>query len=134
MTTANDLIKGALKDLGVLERTGPLEGQEALDVLELLNQMCSSWIYDDIDLEWLTLELNDVVPYPEDHIGPIRYNLAVFAAPSFDATPSPYIVAMANQGYKQLQRAYLDIGEMGIDAAIHPYYNPNGYYANGWNF
>ena len=125
MTTANDLITGAMKDLGILERNESPQGQEALDALELLNFMCSSWIHDGIDMEWLTLGLNDTVPYPEDEIGPIRYNLAVYIAPSFDTMPNPALIAMADAGKKQLRKAYLDIGELDTDPFIETYYNPN---------
>ena len=89
MTTANELIAGALKDLGVLERNESPQGQEALDALDVLNFMCSSCIHDGIDMEWLTLGLTDTVPYPEDQIGPIRHNLAVMLAPSFEVSPHP---------------------------------------------
>lgn len=128
MTTANQLINGALKDLGVLERNESAKGQEGLDALEILNFMASSWIHDGIDLEWLTLGLNDVVPYPEGEIGPIRWNLALSCAASWEVDPSPALVAMAANGYKQLQRRYIDIDELGIDDGLKRYYNPNSYY------
>ena len=40
MTTAQDLVTGALKDLGVIQRTEVPEGQESLDALAVLNFMC----------------------------------------------------------------------------------------------
>ena len=125
MATANDVITGALKDLGVLERNESPQGQEALDSLDILNFMCSSWIHNGIDLEWLTLGLNDDVPYPEDQIGPIRYNLALNLAPTFEVQPHPALVAMASSGYKQLQREYAVIGELSVDSQLHPRYQPN---------
>jgi len=131
MTTANDVITGAMKDLGVLERNESPQGQEGLDLLDILNFMCSSWIHDGIDLEWLTLGLNDTVPYPEDQIGPIRYNLAMSAAATLDVEPSQSLVIMARNGYLQLQRAYLDPDTLGMDDYLRPYYNPNSYYVNG---
>lgn len=126
MTTANDVITGALKDLGVLERNESPQGQEALDVLDLLNLMCSSWIHDGVDMEWLTLEnLSDTVPYPEDQIGPIRYNLALYAAPSFEVQPHPALVAMARKGKQQLKREYDPSTLLGIDVALSINNNPN---------
>ena len=134
MATAEDVVNGALKDLGVLERTETAQGQEALDVLDLLNLMCSSWIHDGIDMEWLTVGLNDVLPYPEDQIGPIRFNLALHIAPSFDVEPSAFLVAMASKGYNQLQREYLVIDEVEFDTVLSPYFSPNSYYTNGSSF
>lgn len=131
MTTAADVIKGAMKDLGILERTEDPQGQESLDMLDLLNQMCHSWIYDGIDLEWITIGLNETLAYPEDQIGPIRYNLAMMAAPMFEIVPNPVLVSMASQGKKRLQRAYLDIDEMDTDEFLKPIWNPNTQFTSG---
>lgn len=128
MTTAQDVITGAMKDLGVLERNEAPQGQESIDALEILNFMASSFIHDGIDLEWLTLDLEDTVPYPEDEIGPLRYNLALMIAPTFDVEPSRVLVAMAATGYKQLQRSYIDIDELSVDDVLKPYYRPNARY------
>lgn len=125
MATANDLITGAMKDLGVLERNESPQGQEALDALDILNFMCSSWIHNGIDMEWLTVGLNDNVNYPEDQLGPIRYNLAMHLAPTFDVQPSPILAAMAGNGYRQLQREYAVISEMSVDSQLTPRYQPN---------
>ena len=133
MTTAQDLVTGALKDLGVIQRTEVPEGQESLDALAVLNFMCSAWIYEDVDMEWLTLALTDVVPYPEDQMLAIRSNLAVRIATQYDVQPNPVILAMASEGFKQLQRAYLDVGTLGIDNAIKGQYQPNGYFRGSWS-
>ena len=125
MATANDVITGAMKDLGILERNESPQGQEALDALDILNFMCSSWIHDGIDMEWLTVGLNDSINYPEDQIGPIRYNLAMSLAPTFEVMPSPALVAMANTGYKQLRKAYAVIDELSVDSQLQPRYQPN---------
>lgn len=129
MTTAQQLITGSLKDLGVIQRTEAPEGQESLDALEVLNYMCSAWIYDGIDMEWLTLGLNDVVPYPEDQIMAIRTNLAMRLGPQYETQPSPSLIAMASEGIKQLQRAYLNVPLLGVDTAAKIFYTPNGFYA-----
>jgi hypothetical protein len=82
-------------------------------------------------MEWLTLGLNDVIPYPEDQIGPIRHNLAIYLSTSWDVEPSRRLLDLANSGYKKLQKAYLDVGFLSTDNALHPYYNPNSDYVNG---
>ena len=131
MATAQDIITGALKDLGVLERNETPQGQEALDALDILNFMGNAFIHDGIDMEWLDVGLSDVVPYPEDQLGPIRWNLAMNLAPSWNVQPSPILAVMAGNGYKQLQRAYLDPDLLEVDEYLNPYYNPNSYYSNG---
>lgn len=123
MATALSVIENALHDLGVLARGESAEAQEATDGLQLLNEMCNSWIHDDIDMEWITLtSTSDVVPYPDDQIGPIRYNLAMYMAPNFEVMPSPVLVAMAAQGKKQLRLAYLNSALLDIDTGLRPKY------------
>lgn len=134
MTTARDIVTMALKDLSVVESGEEPAGGEATDGLDALNQMLASWIYDGIDLEFENLSLSSIVPYPDDHIGPFRYNLAVRLAPQFEVQPSVFVVKLADDGYLQLQRNYLDPDELGIDEALRTVYNPNGYYVNTSNF
>ncbi len=128
MTTAQQVITGALKDLGVLERGESPTGQESLDALEIMNLYFSALIHDGIDMEWLTLSLNDVVPYPEDQIGPMRSNLAMACAASWTVQPTRELAIMAGNGYKQLQREYFDVDNLGLDTALRPYYRPNTRY------
>lgn len=127
MATANDLITWAMKDLGILERNESPQGQESLDALDILNQMCGSWIHDGIDMEWINVNLNDTIPYPDDQIGPIRHNLAIYLAPSFDVQPSPALVAMATKGYAQIQKEYLVISDMSVDSQLLPIHRPNNW-------
>jgi hypothetical protein len=91
----------------------------------MLNFMCSGWIHDGIDMEWLTLGLNDVVPYPEDEILGIRANLAVRLAAQYEASINPALANMAVEGYHRLQRSYLNVPELGAPEAILPYNNAN---------
>ena len=126
MTTARDLITQSLRTLGVLHSGETPSAEEANDGLTSLNQMLNSWLYDGIDMEFTTLtSLNDTIPYPDDQIGPIRYNLAVTMSPDYGVPVTPAMAALAQQGYLQLKRAYLVVPSLSVDTALRPYYNPN---------
>jgi len=125
MTTALDLVTQAMKSIGVLEQGETPSGAEGVDGLAALNQMLSSWIHDGIDLEYENVALSDTMTYADDHMGPFRYNLAVRLAPEFGVMPSPLVMGMANDGYLQLQREYLDPDTLEIDEMLQVTSNPN---------
>lgn len=130
MTTARDLITMSLRSIGVLHSGETPSAEEANDGLATLNQMLNSWLYEGIDLEFTSLGLNDTVPYPEDHIGPFRWNLALRMSPDYGISVTPAVAAMAKEGYDQLRRQYLDNRELKVDSALSAIYAPNrGYEA-----
>jgi hypothetical protein len=125
MTTARDLITMSLRSIGVLHSGETPSAEEANDGLVTLNQMLNSWLYEGIDLEFIPLTLNDTVPYPDDHIGPFRWNLALRLSPDYGIAVTPAVAAMAKEGYDQLRREYLDNRELEGDPALSAAYSPN---------
>ena len=125
MTTARDLITQSLVSLAVLSGNEVPTAEEADSALVVMNQFFNSWRFEGIDLEWIDITLNDDVPYPKDHIQPFRYNLAMALAPEYGVMPSPLVVAMAKQGYDQMQREYMDNRLLSTDDALHAVYAPN---------
>ncbi len=125
-TTARDLITMSLRSLGVLHSGETPSAEEANDGLDTLNQMLNSWIYEGIDLEYTTISsLNTELPYPDDHIGPFRWNLALRMAPDYGIGVTPAIAAMAKEGYDQMRRQYMDNRELKVDSALSAEYAPN---------
>ena len=125
MTTYSDLITQALRSLSVLEVSEVASGNEALTALDTLNQMLHSFIHDSIDMEHITGGLQDTVPLPEDQIGPVRYLLAVSLAPEYGVQPSPMLANLAANGYKQLQRQYIDPDDLEMPETLRGIYRPN---------
>jgi hypothetical protein len=126
MATARDLITMSLRTIGVLHSGETPSAEEATDGLDTLNQLMNSWLYEGIDLEWKTLtSLNDAIVYPDDHIGPFRYNLAVALSPDYGVQVTPAVAALARNGYDQLRRQYLDNRELAVDNALTQTYELN---------
>lgn len=126
MSTARDLITMSLRSIGVLHSGETPSAEEADDALDTLNQMLSSWLYEGIDLEYTTItDLNAEIPYPDDHIGPFRWNLAVRLSADYGVAVTAAVAALAKEGYDQLRREYLDNRELTVDNALSAIYAPN---------
>lgn len=129
LLTYQDLIKRAMRSLGVLHHAESPTADEAADALNTLNDMLNSWRLEGIDLEHIEGELTDEVPYSNESIPAIRYNLAMELAPEFGVEPSMVIVARATNAYRALQAEYSDPDELRADEVFR--YIPNevyGYY------
>lgn len=126
MATARDLITMSLRTLGVLHSGETPSAEEADDALDTLNQLMNSWRYEGIDLEWVPItSLNTTLPYPDDHIGPFRHNLAVALSPDYGIQVTPTIAGLAKQGYDQMQKEYMDNRLLSVDDALNAVYAPN---------
>lgn len=120
MTTALDVVKGALKDIGVLAAGESPTADDSTDVLEKLNQMVASWELEGLPMYGTAWTSATTVPLPDNHILAIRYSLAVHIAPMFEKQVSSIVVQGAQDGYLALQSAYGDPIEMDIDTALTP--------------
>jgi hypothetical protein len=118
MTTGNDLIKGALKEIGVLAAGEDPSSEEGQDALTILNEMIAGWEMEGIAIGASTWTLATTIPLPANHIGAIRYNLAVRLAPSYGSQVSNLTVQMADDGYRNLQTAYGEPVDMSVDTVI----------------
>ena len=124
--TYRDIITQALRSLGVIHTGETPSAQEAIDGLDALNQMLVSWVFEGIDLLHIVeADLNADFPYPADHEGPIRWNLAVRLAAEFGIPLSAEVGGLAGQGFAQLQRYYHNVKDLEVDVALNPYYNAN---------
>lgn len=63
MTQVRQIIKFALKQLGVIDAGEEPESSEAADALYLLNQMAHDWKNDSVDLLWTDVALNDTLSF-----------------------------------------------------------------------
>jgi hypothetical protein len=123
--TAIGIIRRALRSLGVLRTGEEPTARESADALHTMNDMLNAWRLNGIDLEYLDIELPDIVPYPDDHISAIRYNLALELSAEYGVQPPAVVVSMAGSTYANLKAHYFQVGELSVDAALNPRYNAN---------
>lgn len=127
MATAKTVIKRALRLLAVSQSGEEPSADEAQDSLTALNEMLFSWELDSIPLNHIELVYTDTLPFGDNHIQAITYNLAVQLADEFGKQPTQIIYDKARKGYRNLQNFYANIDDAQTDAALDPYYNPNWY-------
>jgi len=107
MTTARDIIKRALRQIGELASGEDPPAEDAADALTALNGMLAAWEIDGIRIGLPALAINDTVTLPASQIDGITYNLATALAPEYNVQISPALATLADRGKAQLQRAYL---------------------------
>lgn len=118
MTTAFDLVKGALRLCAVLAAGEEPEAEDMADGIEALNQMASGLKDDGIDLAWTDVASNTVLTIDKAHIKALKYLLAVDLAAEY-GTPVPAPVAVqADGGYRALQMAYTTVPDAKFDTGI----------------
>jgi hypothetical protein len=125
MATASDVIKRALLLIDQIAHSETLSGDQAVTALNALNQMLHGWELEGIRLQHSDVALADTLPYPDDHIRAITYNLAVEMAPEYGYEPAATVVRTADQGKQALSRAYSRPPLLRPDPFWHPYYNGN---------
>lgn len=126
MTTL-DIIRRAMRSIGVLRHSESPSASEAADALDTLNDMLNAWIHDGIDLEYLNVALTDTFAYPDDHIAAIRYNLAVELCGEYGKQIPPVVAANAVRYKASLQAKYCDPDLLEMDEALSPRYGVGVY-------
>ena len=129
MPTVKAVIKSAFKLAGIVAESETLTAEQESDGVTQFNDMLHAWKNQGIPLEHVTLTVNDTVPYPDDHIEPIKYNLAVKLAAEYDAPIDQLKIILAAQGLEGLRDYYSQPGLLSVDPALSPYYNSNRRYS-----
>lgn len=107
MTTALDTIKTAMRLIGVLEAGEAPASDESVDALGTLNAMLAGFPADGIKYAHQNIDVvSDPVPMPEEQILHVKHLLAVYLAAEYGATPSPIVMAAAENGRRYLQGVY----------------------------
>ena len=118
MTTALDIVTGAMRLIGALAAGEAAEASEALDGLASLNQMLHALVHEGVDLGHGDLALASIVKLPDTHIETIRHMLALRLAPEYNLTLSPLVIRTAETGKAALQAIYADPEPMSIDGGL----------------
>jgi hypothetical protein len=118
MATANDVVKSALRLLGVIGAAEAPSADMAQDGLEALNDLMHAFAANGIDWTHQTLALADPVQLDAKHIRGLKYLLAQALAPEYERTLSPEAQLLADQGYRALQADFSSEDEAEIDSAL----------------
>jgi len=129
MPTVKAVIKSAFKLASIVAEGETLTAEQESDGVTQFNDMLHAWKNQAIPLEHVTLTVNDAVPYPDDHIEPIKYNLAVKLAAEYDAPIDQLKIILAAQGLEGLRDYYSQPGLLSVDPALSPYYSSNRRYS-----
>jgi hypothetical protein len=124
--TANDLIRQALLELGVISVGEGATAEEANDSLAMLNDMLAEWELSGIAIGAQSLALDTVLPWPQNHNRPVMLNLALRLSPSFGVTMNQVTAQGATAGYRALQNAYGRPHDMTVDRALWRRRYPTG--------
>lgn len=115
MATALDVITAAMKRLKILRSGGTPSASETADCLEALNDMLFEWRIGGPDLAAVTLESSDEIDVPDDHIQALKLNLAIRIANMFGASPTPFLITQAQNGYNALVAAHFTMQDLSDD-------------------
>lgn len=118
MTTALELVTGAMRLIGALAAGEAAAASEAQDGLASLNQMLHALANEGIDLGHVDLAFASIVKLPNTHIETMRHMLALRLAPEYNLTISPLLIRTADIGKVALQAIYADPEPMSIDGGL----------------
>lgn len=119
MTQVRDIVTRSMRLLGVLQSGENPSAEESEDGMAALNDMLNAWADQGVDLEFFEFtSINDTVPYPEDHMAALRYNLAIELAPEFGVEVSEAIAVRAKQYFDALQVKYSNPDTLSADAGL----------------
>lgn len=124
MTTAREIISGALERIRAYAGGESPSAEDADRSLVALNRMLFAWELDGIALGHTELALDDVLNVPDTHLEPIEDNLAVKLWGLFwddSARPVPSALKSdADDGKSLLRGLYLDMDPLTIDRSLIP--------------
>lgn len=131
MATAGDIVNRALRLIGIVGIGRSATAEEMQEGLGELRDMLADWELQGVRLGALVgvdLAITTTIPLPASHRGALQRNLAVLLAPEYGRTVEPALAMKADEGFRALQAAYLQVPEMRIDPALRGTYYPWGYY------
>jgi len=105
MTTNIEIISDSLREINVISEVAEASSEQGKKGLRKLNQMLEIWRENDIDFGWFKqLSTTDVAPVPDwAELGVVSM-LAIALAPTYGASVSAELGAVADTAYGMIQR------------------------------
>lgn len=118
MTTAYQLVTGALRLATVVAAGEQPTAEDMADGIEALNQMAAALKIDGIDLQWVNVDSNTELTVDDAYIKALKHLLAVDLAPEYGLTIAPAVIVQAEGGYRALQMAFTTVPDAEFDTGI----------------
>lgn len=102
MTTANDIVKGALTNIGYIEAETPIESSDAQTAFEEFNDMMTE-LEPQIQLGFVEVTtLASEVRIPREAVSAIKWTLGLRVAPKFRIPLTAEQIAVGNAAFNNL--------------------------------
>lgn len=118
MTKAQDIVRGSLKRLGVIDSHEEPSSQDAADTLAALNRMLNSWAGRGVDVGHMDLTSFAEFPLDATFEDPVIALLAVRVAPDFNEPVSAQLKEDAVDGWYIVQAGYIEAPRADIDPTL----------------
>lgn len=118
MTTASDVVNGALKKIGIVAAGETASAEDAADGLSALNKMMFGLEIKGVNLGHSTLSLTSTVNLPGSHIEGLVCMLAVRIGPEYEREASPTVQGMAAEAEMLFSTLYAVVPTMRPDSVL----------------
>jgi len=105
MASVLSVLGRSLRLIGAVDVQETLHAEDSVTALSALNAMCRRWEANGLAIGWVTVDLSDDMPSPDEAEEAIVYNLAVRLGPEY-GLPSSFgvITTLAQQFLTDLRR------------------------------
>lgn len=103
MTTARDIVKGALRHISVANAEEEPSAVDMADGVTSLNDMIASWSFKGIHTGAPILAENDPFPFEDGHVAGVKAMLAQYIASDYGMEVPANIVLRARSGWQAIQ-------------------------------
>ena len=118
MATYNDIVKGALEDLGFLGAEEPLDASDANKAFDILNDMLAEWTISTLPGVEPAINLSDEIRAPRHSHSAIKANLAGRCAAPFRKPITPELAAVINATSKALLKITAKLGPVKFPGTL----------------
>lgn len=118
MTTALDIIVGALRAVGVIDVGESASAEDTETGLTALNDMIASWSMRGIHTGAPVLAAHDSFPFEDGHVAGAKAMLAEYIADEYGAEVPPNVQRRARLGWQAIQADFGVKEPLRVDPAL----------------
>lgn len=118
MTTAAEIVVGALRAIAVIDVGEAASAEDMADGLTALNDMIASWAMKGIHTGAPILAVNDPFPFEDGHVAGVKAMLAEYIADDYGKALPPNVAKRAIRGWQAIYADYTAIEPLRIDCGL----------------